>query len=397
MPFDRQIIFKKKLWLAGLVSLLLCPAQVVQEAHAAPKSAQKLSPAEFNKATFVYNKLNSIDTLIKAGKNVEARQLLERLITYDPNPYSGEVHGLLAQSCYDLGNDKEAIEHYQIALKHNPKDPCAHWNIALATMHLGDYDGAAAWAKKLLALDTQPALRQQAERFITDMAEKKAEVGQTSANSGSDLDYLATLQTASDAHRWPLEKMPLRIFIEDGSKISNYRPQFRQIFLNGLDTWMKASQNRLSYTLVDNASQADMLVVFTANPADIAQKPGMTPVEQGIARTKMVLDASGVAVIDKVLIQILVVRPASGKPCSDDAIKETCLHELGHALGLNGHSPNASDIMHFVQSFRQLPALTRRDKNTIARLYSSYPSVTEQARSDYSQQNYSDSDFKETK
>lgn len=356
-------------------------------AQSAPKSAQKLSPSEFNKATFVYNKLNAIDVLIKAGKNVEARQLLERLITYDPNPYSGEVHGLLAQSCYDLGNDQEAIEHYQIALKHNPKDPCAHWNLALATMHLGDYDGASAWARKLLALDTQPALKQQAERFITDMAEKKAEVSLPAA-AASEVDYLATLQAASDAHRWPLDKLPLKIFVEDGSNVPHYRPQFREIFLNALNTWVKASQNRLSYTLADNAAQADMLVVFTAHPPDIAQKPGMAPVEQGIARTKMVLDANNQPVIDKVLIQILVVRPASGKPCGDDAIKETCLHELGHALGLNGHSPNASDIMHFVQSFRQLPALTRRDKNTIARLYSGYPSMNEQARTDYSQQNY---------
>lgn len=358
-------------------------------AFAAGKTAQHLSPAEYNKATFVYNKLNSIDGLIKSGKNVEARQLLERLTTYDPNPYSGEVHGLLAQSCYDLGNDREAIEHYQIAIKYNGKDACAPWNIALSYMHLGDYDSAILWAKKLISQNPAPAMKQQAERFVEEMADKKAEALSAKAVSGATTsDYLAELLATDDAHKWPLERMPLKVFIADPSRVPNYRPQFTQIFLNGLNSWTNASQGRVTYTLIDNPANADLYVEFTSRPEDIAQKPGQPPIEQGIARTTMMQDSQGKVVIDKVKIQILVIRPSSGKPCTDDAVKETSLHELGHALGLNGHSPNASDIMHFVQSFRQLPALTRRDKSTIAKLYSDYPSVTQNARSDFGQQTY---------
>lgn len=351
--------------------------------------ALHLSPAEYNKATFVYNKLNTVDALIKSGKNVEARQVLERLITYDPNPYSADVHGLLAQSCYSLGNDREAIEHYLIAMQHNSKDPCAHWNIALSYMHLGDYDSAILWAKKLISQNPSTAMKQQAERFVDEMTEKKAEAQAAKAVAGaSTSDYLAELLATNDAHKWPLERMPLKVFIADASHVSNFRPQFTQIFLNGLNSWTSASQGRLSYTLIDNAANADLLVEFTSRVEDIAQKPGQPPIEQGIARTTLMRDDQGKAMIDKVKIQILVVRPNNGKPCTDDAIKETSLHELGHALGLNGHSPNASDIMHFVQSFRQLPALTKRDKSTIARLYSDYPSVSHNARSEFNQQTY---------
>jgi hypothetical protein len=39
--------------------------------------------------------------------------------------------------------------------------------------------------------------------------------------------------------------------------------------------------------------------------------------------------------------------------------------------------------MHWVQSFRQLPALTKRDRNTIAALYSDYPTLV-QASNSYS-------------
>ncbi len=378
--------------LVSIISLLACQ-QILGSPPASDASAHKgkhLSASEYNKAVFVFNKLNATDALIKSGKNVEARQVLERLITYDPNPYSGEVHGLLAQSCYDLGNDTECIEHYKIALRYNSKDLCAHWNIALSYMHLGDYDAAVTWAKKLLAGNPPPALRHQAERFVDDMSEKKTEMASVVALPGASAsDYLVELQAAGDAHRWPRERLPLTIFMADASKVPNFRPQFREIFLKSLDTWMQASQNRLAYTLIDSPEGADMILQFTNKPEDIALKPGLAPIEQGIARTRLLGSrAGGEAMIDQVKVQVLVVKPASGEPCSDDAIKETCLHELGHALGLNGHSPNASDIMHFVQSFRQLPALTKRDKNTIAKLYSDYSGSSATARSAYSQQSY---------
>ncbi len=378
-----------KLLAVGFLAICASSFHFYTPVYSAGKSVQHLAPAEYNKAMFVYNKLNSIDGLIKAGKNVEARQLLERLATYDPNPYSGEVHGLLAQSCYELGNDREAIEHYQIAIKYNGKDACAPWNIALSYMHLGDYDSAILWAKRLLGQNPSGNMKQQAERFIEEMAEKKTEAQNAKAVSGaSTTDYLAELMATDDAHKWPLERMPLKVYIADASQVPNYRPQFYQIFLNGLNSWTAATQGRLTYTLIDNAANADLLVEFTSKPEDIAQKPGQPPIEQGIARTTLMRDDHGKVVIDKVKIQILVIRPNSGKPCTDDAVKETSLHELGHALGLNGHSPNASDIMHFVQSFRQLPALTRRDKSTIARLYSDYPGTSQTARSEFGQQTY---------
>ncbi|HEY9825072.1 MAG TPA: matrixin family metalloprotease [Stenomitos sp.] len=43
-------------------------------------------------------------------------------------------------------------------------------------------------------------------------------------------------------------------------------------------------------------------------------------------------------------------------------------HELGHALGIWGHSPNPNDTMYFAQ-VRQPPAISVRDINTLKRVY----------------------------
>ncbi len=45
-------------------------------------------------------------------------------------------------------------------------------------------------------------------------------------------------------------------------------------------------------------------------------------------------------------------------------------HEIGHALGLLGHSPVAQDIMYFVETPSSHPVkLTQRDVNTLCKLY----------------------------
>lgn len=46
----------------------------------------------------------------------------------------------------------------------------------------------------------------------------------------------------------------------------------------------------------------------------------------------------------------------------------TARHELGHALGIWGHSPLETDVMYFSQ-VRQSPAISVRDINTLKRIY----------------------------
>ncbi|WP_413162472.1 matrixin family metalloprotease [Capilliphycus salinus ALCB114379] len=50
-------------------------------------------------------------------------------------------------------------------------------------------------------------------------------------------------------------------------------------------------------------------------------------------------------------------------------ISSAARHELGHALGIWGHSPTQTDVMYFAQ-VREPPPISPRDINTLKRIYS---------------------------
>ncbi|MEB3278740.1 MAG: peptidase [Lyngbya sp.] len=50
-------------------------------------------------------------------------------------------------------------------------------------------------------------------------------------------------------------------------------------------------------------------------------------------------------------------------------IPSAARHELGHALGIWGHSPTQTDVMYFAQ-VREPPPISSRDINTLKRIYS---------------------------
>ena len=51
-----------------------------------------------------------------------------------------------------------------------------------------------------------------------------------------------------------------------------------------------------------------------------------------------------------------------------ESLSATVRHELGHALGIWGHSPEASDALYFSQ-VSQPPPISRRDLNTLKKIY----------------------------
>ena len=66
---------------------------------------------------------------------------------------------------------------------------------------------------------------------------------------------------------------------------------------------------------------------------------------------------------------VLVRRDADGRVASLDEIHETVLHEMGHALGLMGHSDDPNDIMFPSVTHRTEKGLSDRDRRTLAALY----------------------------
>ena len=183
-------------------------------------------------------------------------------------------------------------------------------------------------------------------------------------------DYLDDLAMDGRFLRWPREKLPLRIFIESGTSVQGYTDSFRRAFDEALAAWQKGCGYRLSFAPANSAADADMVVNWSSDYAGV--KGESTGAEAGIANLDIEELPSGERLITGVKITLLTVEH-EGTPVTEEGMKKTCLHEIGHALGLRGHSSNNRDVMFFSESGSVWPALTKRDKATLTRLYADYP------------------------
>lgn len=70
---------------------------------------------------------------------------------------------------------------------------------------------------------------------------------------------------------------------------------------------------------------------------------------------------------------IYLLRPDSYPPrTSQNVLTFVAEHELGHALGLWGHSPNQADVMHLPEALpTKLAGISQRDINTLKKVYQS--------------------------
>lgn len=173
------------------------------------------------------------------------------------------------------------------------------------------------------------------------------------AASAGDDNYLSSIL----ARRWGEDKMPLKVFIDHGID-TGFDTTLRSIILEGFRAWTE-HESGLKWVETANGDQASIVV---SRVDGLGSAGGHTGFEERS-------DQNGNTHLQLANIRIALHSPDSRvyKEPELRALKSLAIHEAGHALGLDGHSPHATDIMYW-----KSPLLkpSGRDVETLRLVYS---------------------------
>jgi tetratricopeptide (TPR) repeat protein len=154
-------------------------------------------------------------------------------------------------------------------------------------------------------------------------------------------------------------RMPIRVFIDRAPQVPGWKTAFSGLAQQACQTWQGAANGKIRFQFVAEAENADIRIHW--QKAFEHQKIGENPF---------------VAVNNKIVrSDVTVATHVGDTPLTSQQVLATLLHEMGHALGIQGHSPEAGDIMFYASSPNQQATLSARDKKTLQKLYEASPDI----------------------
>ena len=79
--------------------------------------------------------------------------------------------------------------------------------------------------------------------------------GIAAPGTSSDKDYFAEA-TAGGFLRWPANRMPIKIYIKDGSDVSGYKLSYDKTLRDSFDSWANASGGLITFKYVTDPNDA---------------------------------------------------------------------------------------------------------------------------------------------
>lgn len=285
----------------------------------------------------------------------------------DIYPELASAHTNLGLALSRLGQPDQAIEHLRLSIAIDPTRSAPWVNLASSFQTTGQLKECVQTYKEYLKRFPDDALAVKAKDLVkhleTETAEQAA-VEQSIASgkdSSSGADYFA-FTTVSGTVKWADAKLPLKVYVATGSRVPGFKAEYQGIMNDAFKSWSTASVDKVKFDFVNKPEGADIDCVWTNDYSQVS-----SPSEGGEAQVSW--SPKG---IEHVKIVILTADPTPDSPLTQNQVQAVCLHEIGHALGLIGHSPKSSDIMFCsMPSADQKVALSPRDVGTIKHLYSS--------------------------
>ena len=176
-------------------------------------------------------------------------------------------------------------------------------------------------------------------------------------------------RASAPALHWP--QFPVRVYVEAKN---GARDQRALIVLAGLDEWVDASHEKVCYIRTMDPKAADITVQFVSGKFLSANTPVIGETEVRWSGTTL---------------KKASIRLAESAGTLED-LQATAAHEFGHALGIQQHSSDPSDLMFPVETLHEpqagdllpeeTPYVTPHDLRQLA---ASYPQLLR--RSDHEQ------------
>lgn len=309
--------------------------------------------------------VNQGTQLLRGNKNEEACAKLKQAVAIAPQ--MAEAHHDYGLALAKLGRTDEACDQFKTALKQDPTLASTWLSLGGLYQSSGRLADAVKTYQSFLSRFPKSKDAPKVAALVQGLSKQQSLSAQDPAAPASADDYFAEV-THEGVFHWAQERMPIRVLIHSGAGIKSYQPQYEGILKKAFEDWQAATKGAVRFQLVTDPANADIECTWIGEAADLANiaEAGETRLSK-LKRSNIIVGAT---------IKLLTVPPLPGLPMTDNRLRTTCLHEIGHALGMNGHTTNPKDMLFFSSTLTdEYRELSLRDANTVIRLYKEQPPI----------------------
>ena len=189
---------------------------------------------------------------------------------------------------------------------------------------------------------------------------------------GVEDNYIYNAISGKEIMRWDIKSFPLKVYIQADSSIPEY---YAENIKKALNQW----ENRtgfIKFKQVTNKSEANIDILFK----DFTGQCDQNSCKFAVGYTEPTISGHN---LKQMTIIFHKMKPDNTE-FTQLEVYNTALHEMGHALGIMGHSDNSNDVMYsnndktgdIYSEFRSdFQYLSMRDLKTLALLYKLSPTI----------------------